>query len=421
MTRTARSQALRRGRRLGPAGLLLLAGAAGQPTTQQIDAAERARAAELAAGQQAANRLHAAQAEANRLATARVAATATLRTLENATADAAERTETLARRRAEAADRLAARAADLEPLLPLTVRLSLYPAETLLAVPGPPQDALRGLLVLKGLSRALEADAEAMRAEQAEVARLTAETAVQDKRLSEAQAAQAAQAAALDAQIAAAQARGRDAEDDASIAARRAAEQARTADSLRAALAELEAARRQDEARARAEAAQAAQAAQRHRQDLAAANEAKRREVALTAPAGPGLAEPHGQLGAPVAGAIVHAFGEAGDAGPATGVSYGAPPGARVSAPCAGRVAFAGPFRSYGQLIILDCGGGYHFVLAGLDRLDVPVGRPVQAGEPLGAMPGWDPHAGGNHPTLYVELRDHGQAVNPAPFLRGRS
>ena len=52
----------------------------------------------------------------------------------------------------------------------------------------------------------------------------------------------------------------------------------------------------------------------------------------------------------------------------------------RVVAPCAGRVAFAGPFRSFGVLIILDCGAGYHFVLAGLDRLDVQAGTAVQAG-----------------------------------------
>lgn len=406
------------GQRAGPLALLLLAAA--RPTPQLLEEADRARTAQLAAGQAAADRLLAAQAEARRLADTRVATAATLRGLEVATAEAAERTQVLARRRADAADRLAARAADLEPLLPVTVRLSLYPAETLLAVPGPAEETLRGLLVLKGLGRALEADAEAMRAEQAELDRLTAAMAVQDRQLADAQAAQAAQAAALDRQIADAQARGHDAEGEAAAAARRAAEGARAADSLRAALASLEAARQQEEVRARAE----AEAASRRRQTAsaaAAAAEAKRREAAVTAPAGPGLGEARGTLGAPVAGAVVHAFGEAGEAGPVSGISYGAPPGARVSAPCAGRVAFAGPFRSFGQLMILDCGGGFHFVLAGLERLDVPVGRPVQAGEPLGTMPSWDPRSPTAHPSLYLELRDHGQAINPAPFLRGRS
>ena len=151
-----------------------------------------------------------------------------------------------------------------------------------------------------------------------------------------------------------------------------------------------------------------------------AATEARQRQVAMTQTAGPGLGEARGQLGTPVAGTVVKAFGEAGIAGPATGISFGAPPAARVSAPCGGRVVFAGPFRSFGQLIIIDCGGGFHFVLAGLDRLDVAVGRPVQPGEPVGVMAAWDPRTLGTRPLLYMELREHGQPINPAPFLRTR-
>jgi septal ring factor EnvC (AmiA/AmiB activator) len=91
-----------------------------------------------------------------------------------------------------------------------------------------------------------------------------------------------------------------------------------------------------------------------------------------------------------------------------------------VVSPCAGKILFAGPFRSYGRLLIVDCGKGYDFVLAGLDRLDVPVGRVVRAGEPVGVMASWDPRAGGAKPALYMELRHDGAAVNPAPFLRAR-
>ena len=74
----------------------------------------------------------------------------------------------------------------------------------------------------------------------------------------------------------------------------------------------------------------------------------------------------------------------------------------------------------------LDCGGGYHFVLSGLDRLDAQVGQPLQPGEPVGVMPEWDPRISGGvgstaRPSLYVELRKDGVAVNPAPFLRSRS
>ena len=99
----------------------------------------------------------------------------------------------------------------------------------------------------------------------------------------------------------------------------------------------------------------------------------------LARPAGAGTiasaAQPRGQLTAPVAGTIVRPGAMPPTAGPATGISYRAPPAARVVSPCGGRVVFAAPFRSYGLLLIVDCGGGYHAVLAGFDRLDVKVGQ----------------------------------------------
>ena len=119
-----------------------------------------------------------------------------------------------------------------------------------------------------------------------------------------------------------------------------------------------------------------------------------------------------------MAGTIVRSWGDATEGGPATGISYRAPPAARVVAACSGRVAFASPFRSYGLLLIVDCGGGYHAVLAGFARLDVKVGQAVAAGEPVGVMPSWEPGASGNRPALYVELRRAGQPVNPAPWLK---
>jgi septal ring factor EnvC (AmiA/AmiB activator) len=80
---------------------------------------------------------------------------------------------------------------------------------------------------------------------------------------------------------------------------------------------------------------------------------------------------------------------------------------------------FAAPFRSYGPMLIVDCGGGYYAVLAGLARLDAAVGQRVLSGEPLGVMPGWDPRAPARHrPELYVELRHDGQPIDPAPWLR---
>ncbi|WP_264812523.1 murein hydrolase activator EnvC family protein, partial [Gluconacetobacter sacchari] len=134
---------------------------------------------------------------------------------------------------------------------------------------------------------------------------------------------------------------------------------------------------------------------------------------------GPGLSArapgtPAGR-GAPVPGTIVTAWGTTTESGPATGITYAPPSGATVRAPCAGQVDFAGVFRSYGQMIILDCGRHDRFVLAGLGALAVSTGQALAHGAPVGRMPDW---AGqGARPTLFVQLRHGGGAVDPAPFL----
>jgi len=382
---------------------------------------ERAQAAQNAVQREAVEQARAAEAEEGRLAQQRVAAAVRMRSTEIKAAGVATEIEDLAIRQRDAERRLAEHAAALAPLLPLIERLALYPAETLLAVPAPPQDALRGLAVLRGMARQLEQDAAALRTEQAAVQALSREIVAAVPRLRAVQAAQATQAAELDRQIEAARAGRVQAEDAAADAARRAAAEAARAETLRGALNAMEAEHARAEARARDDAVRA----ERQRQDVAAAA-ARRRQVALARPAGPGLpaalgtTEQRGPLMAPVAGQMVSGWGDPTDAGPARGVSYRAPSLARVVAPCNGRVAFAGPFRSFGVLLIIDCGSGFHFVLAGLDRLDVGVGTAVQGGEPVGVMPGWDPQSGLARPALYVELRRDGLPVNPAPFLRAR-
>lgn len=377
-------------------------------THRQIDQAERDRAAEQAAQQAATARAAAAAAEAQRLTAERVAAAAELRHAETTTAEVAARMDQLAAQRRQAQADLDARAEAMQPLLPLIERLSLYPAETLLAVPAQPEETLRGVLVLHGLASQLARDSLALRDEQARLDAATRAVAAEAPKLAVAEAAQQAQAAQLDRQIAAAEA-GRDAAaGEAAAAAQRGADAAARADKLRGMLADLAAQRRTEDARARA--------------DTAVARES---QAALERPAGPGAiattAQPHGQFIVPVAGTVIRSWGDATDGGPATGLSYRAPPAARVVSPCGGRVVFAAPFRSYGQLLIVDCGGGYHAVLAGFDRLDAKVGQQVAAGEPVGVAPSWEPGSSGSRPTLYMELRRDGQPVNPVPWLKASS
>jgi septal ring factor EnvC (AmiA/AmiB activator) len=335
-----------------------------------------------------------ARAEEQRLVAERVAAAARLQGLEGATLAAADRVVALTRRQREAEGRLEQRSAELAPMLPVIERLALYPAETLLAVPLPPEQAVRGLLVLGGIGRQLEADAAAVRAGQAETARLRQETEAELPVLAAAQKQQAHAAMALDAEIGQAQARRRAAEDAAAEATRRAAAEAARAETLRAALSRLADGRKAAEA-----------AAARHRQEVLAS---------------PDLGGPHARLTAPVGGAITRGWGEPGESGPTNGVTYAAAPGGRVVSPCSGRVVFASPFRSYGLLLIVDCGGGWHAVLAGMERFDAEAGESVREGEPVGVMPSWNPSAGGPRPGLYLELRHAGRPVNPTPFLHAK-
>lgn len=391
---------------------VLSSAAAAQPASppdtttarQQLQDTERARAGSLAAQREATSRAAAAAAAEQALAAARIAAATKLREAEDATLAVVRRMDALARKRQEADARLQAQAASLAPLLPVVERLSLYPAETLLAAPGSTEDAVRGLILLRGLSLRTEAEAAALRRAQAE-----ADTAARDLRaqmplFTAAEAAQEAQARELDRQLAAAEAGRRAAVDEAVAAARETAAAAARAQNLRAAISTLE--------------GEAARAERQRRSDAAA----RRQQTAAAAPAEtaslPPGAAPRGQLTVPVAGTIVRGWGAPGDAGPATGVTYQAPPAARVVAMCGGRVEFAAPFRSYGLLLIVDCGGGYHAVMAGFDRLDAKVGQLVRAGEPVGAMPSWSPGQTGARPTLYVELRRGDQPVDPRPWLK---
>ena len=89
---------------------------------------------------------------------------------------------------------------------------------------------------------------------------------------------------------------------------------------------------------------------------------------------------------------------------------------AQVIAPFEGKVAFSGPFKGYGQLLIIEHSGGYHTLLAGMARIDVAVGQWVLIGEPVGIMG----RTGARKPALYLEIRRKGQPINPLPWLAAR-
>nr|WP_232845554.1 peptidoglycan DD-metalloendopeptidase family protein [Aurantimonas marina] len=130
-----------------------------------------------------------------------------------------------------------------------------------------------------------------------------------------------------------------------------------------------------------------------------------------------------GRLSKPIAGKQLIGFGGADDIGrETTGASFAARPGDAVTAPADGRVLYSGPFRSYGQLLILDAGDGYHVVLAGMERIDVETGQFVSAGEPVAVMGARRlasvavAEFGATHPALYVEFRKDGKPVDPSAW-----
>ena len=129
-----------------------------------------------------------------------------------------------------------------------------------------------------------------------------------------------------------------------------------------------------------------------------------------------------GRVPIPVNGVKLKEFG-APDAsgGSEKGISIATRAGAQVTAPADAWVVYAGPFRSYGQLLILNVGGGYHVLLAGMDRISVDLGQFVLAGEPVAVM-GNGSHiaailaTGSRQPVLYVEFRKDGVPVDPGPW-----
>lgn len=127
-----------------------------------------------------------------------------------------------------------------------------------------------------------------------------------------------------------------------------------------------------------------------------------------------GFARAYGRLAYPVRGEITQKFGETTLSGAHTkGMTITGRPRAQVISPFDGTILFAGPFKNYGQLVIIDNGDNYLTLFAGMDRINPVVGQEVLAGEPIGQMRE-------NRPDLYIEIRKNGQPVDPEPwFARG--
>ena len=151
------------------------------------------------------------------------------------------------------------------------------------------------------------------------------------------------------------------------------------------------------------------------------------------------ISQARGELVFPSSGRTIRRFGAQEDVGRARGITIKTAVGAQVSATWDGRVVFAGPFRDYGQVLIIAHGEGYHSLLAGMENIYGQVGQWVLAGEPIGSMAlvngannnsnptgnvndsetlaGQNKDQNGSRLDLYLELRRAGTPINPAPWL----
>lgn len=134
------------------------------------------------------------------------------------------------------------------------------------------------------------------------------------------------------------------------------------------------------------------------------------------------FASAKGLLPLPVNGNKIRDFGGSdGVGGVQKGISLATKPGSQVTTPCDGWVVYSGPFRSYGQLLILNAGGGYHVLIAGMARISVNIGQFVLTGEPVATMGSTSQVASilatnASQPVLYVEFRKDGTPIDPGPW-----
>ena len=350
-----------------------------------------------------------------------------------------EELEALEKERAAISEQLWSRRTQLSALLSGMQKLATQPPEALLIHPDAPVNAVRASLLLRTVVPRVQAEASSLRVELDRLAVLRSEIERQQAKLETVNLALIEESAHLEQLLNRKRllqdetARERDAErrrldkladqarDVRSLIERleldRKAKRDRILKAAERAMAAAERARQeaqsQESAKLEAEAVRKQKEAERQREQA----EEQTQLAARRDDPPPQLREFTGQRGSlimPAQGKVVRGYGSKDEYGvPSKGIMIKTRGGAPVVSPYDGRVVFSGPFRGYGQILLIEHGGGYHTLLAGLGRIDTEVGQWVLAGEPVATMQ----QEGQEIPNLYVEWRRNREPVNPIPWI----
>lgn len=290
---------------------------------------------------------------------------------------------------------LASQRAELSRTLGLLQRLALTPPEVQLLAPTPPLDRLHADLQIKALLPLVEKRSAEIAATVSDLRRLQNELRDRRRRIVAERASLARQQLELTDLLKEREARLALTRQQRAEEIRRAEALATQASDLRDLIEKLEAERARQQAEEQAESGAAP--------DRPDSTEGLPEPVARALPAG-------FSSRLPVTGLALVRFGERDSLGNTSkGLTLRVRPGAQVVSVAAGRIAFAGPFRGYGRILIVEHAGGYHTVLAGLEQVSVEVGQRIGAGEPVGTVSA----VAAPPPQLYYEVRRGSDPIDP--------
>lgn len=357
-----------------------------------------------------------------------VAAARIIQHHETRTAELEDRLSELDTRQGDIRKLFSERRNQLGKVLAALQRMARNPPEALIGQPIPPADMVRSAILLRAVLPRLEGEARLLGRSLAELAEARDEA--QNRRIE------------LDAELGKLEEQRlvlkrllgrksrlrRRAVQESTQAGRQAAKLAGEAANLQDLVGRLDQLRARRERSERQAASQAAAAAARPGGAGAQARPSGIRPAGAMPRgfSGKGFESAKGEMPFPVVGRVVARYGQAITSGRVhKGLTIETSARAQIIAPFEGKVVFAGPFRGYGQLLIIEHTGGYHTLLAGMARIDAAVGQWFLVGEPVGVM-GQAKRVSANgrtrvqRPALYLEFRRKGQPIDPLAWLAAR-